>query len=256
VGSLLNDPGYSLIFQLVVAGLGSFAGAWAALRYEEDRARRDEIAAAKTARGLAVDIANVFLTLKKQHIRDLQWKYATTAYEFEIVSKGAKQGLLPDVSVVTFRADLRNLNEARTQIDTLVGVLTNRVTGVKPLLVVAPLHRCIGQFDDALRRRNELVKEYRALIWAADKNALYFGLPNLEGQDERWSQTVLGLAEYCDDCIYFAVLLDELLVEHLYSLGEPTRMTNFEKIKDFLPDPNEYPDYEEQYRPKYREIVM
>ncbi len=238
---------------------GALAGALAAhgiaSRAEKRKQVREQIAGVNSAIALANTISNAFVAMKGQHVIGMAaiYKRDFDAYIAVLVNPPA----VP--TQYNFIGDFRVLQMPVTPIDELRRVLLERVQSCGAAISISVvLHQCINSLAQILALRDETFGILRAMN-DADRVRAYFGLKTSNGNiDERNPNQVSAIIRYVEDGIYFPILLVEVLIAHgerlrtAYGRGAPTiSKITYKRVANagLLPDPAEYPDFEEVYRP-------
>ncbi|MES2291786.1 MAG: hypothetical protein V4527_00625 [Pseudomonadota bacterium] len=238
---------------------GAFGGAWAAhaiaVRTERHNRLRQEIAGVNAAIALSNTISNVFITIKKHHVRDMMplYKRGFDAFIAVLMNPPDKPRLFEFIN------DFRELDVPYTAIVELRETLLNRVPSSGGALSIAiALQQCIESFENLLENRNRTIDRLRAMN-EEDRVCAYFGVRNPRGHiDERYADQMTGLLSMVDSGIYFPMLLCEVLTAHGNKVaqqlgrGAPkvAKISYAPFEEGLLPDPAEFPDYEDSFRPK------
>lgn len=210
------------IFGTFVAG---FAGAWAAqavvIRREDSRALISEIRATNSAVILAVTVANKYLALKEQHIKEVVLRHQADQQAYKEFMKPMPA---PGPRVFQIQFDLRTLEPPVAPIDALAHLCFNSMTlPPRPLAAIADLQTAIAALSAALRERVKLIEEHRNRVpprTSTETTEWYLGLPNAAGHiDQRFQGVTTAIGLYCDDCIFFARLLSDDLAKEGKRLG-------------------------------------
>ncbi|MDT2022814.1 hypothetical protein [Methylocella sp. CPCC 101449] len=229
--------------------IAAFAGTWGAQLLAERTANRrlmlSEMRGVNAALGLAFNITNTYIVLKKQYVNPL-----VEAYESQNVARKAH----PKGEPFHYRLDLLNLTPPFSPIDELRQILGEKITpDGKALVLLTPLVQSIQGVADTLTRRDAWIAEIKKLPDSSDKlkAAMFFGLPQEGGLiDDRYPTFVKGLKDQTDDCIAFSILLAEALLKYgerlamLYGEGAPKiSKAHYGKAKSLLPDMTLYQDW-------------
>jgi hypothetical protein len=238
--------------------IAAFAGTWGAQLLAERTARRKErlieIRGTNVAIGLAFNIANTYITTKKQIIKDL-----VTQFERQCADRQAHQisvtsrTVPPDVPFV-YQIQLRTIAVPFSPIEELQQILRDRISpDGKALILLTPLIQSIHGFADTVAQRNVWIEEFKRLPVDDDthKAHLYFGTPYAPGRtDDRYPNFIKAIGMQTDDCIAFSILITESLKRYgdrltaLYGQGAPTIASpKFGKAGDLLPNMAHYSEW-------------
>ena len=257
IARILWSIANSMVFMAVTGSLvAAFAATWAARNLANWHAERKhllaEIRGTKAAIGLALNIANTYLTAKKQYVRDLVARYERQCEEREAYLAGLAEGRIDATVPFQYHIELRTILAPFTLIDSLKQVLTERISpDSQALILLAPLAQSIRDLTDALTQYNGWIEEFKRLPAEADhqRACLYFGTPIAPGCiDDRYPNFMKAIRTQTDDCIAYAMLIaDSLkrygdrLVDQL-GLGAPEiSVPDFAMADDLLPDMRNFP---------------
>ncbi len=237
---------------------GALAGAYGAHRIALTKERKKQltnaIEATNAAIGLSNTIANVYLAVKRQHITGLMERYTQQFQELGRVEYEALHGGTP--SVFTVLAEFRTLTIPDSPIHALEELVAQRIgPSVHAGSVVQFLKTALEGFKASLIRRQEIIR-YLSKLSEQEKALRYFGLKYEGNIDENYPDVMMALSAQCDDCIYFSMLLGELLVKHGDQLPDMMKRKRPRVVRlvydnvpaQLLPDRSEYIDFERQYR--------
>lgn len=254
IWDFLNNSQFvrTILSSLAGAGIGAFTAQWIVARNKEIDERLKEVRAAHAAATLAFTaITDVFISVKKQHVKPTFDKYEKQRAEFIERVKNRK----PD-EVIDFHADMQTLDIVRVPIEALQRLLFDRVNSpTRAISLMGVVDRTVHGLNNYIRARNDLCDEFR-------KNgvhpAIYYGLTTPNGADERYSSTLKAIQTYTDDLIYFGMMLGNDLMK--YANAEKAKLpkrqrklapiivsANFDKGADMLPNPANYPDWETMF---------
>jgi hypothetical protein len=235
---------------------GAFAAHYVATRSEERKRLRNEIAGVNASVALANVITNVFVSMKRQHIRGMAeiYKRGFERYIAVLTNPPNKP------TVFEFISDFRELDVPFTPIAELRQNLLDRVLTYGPgLSVTMVLQQSIASFANLIEARHRSIARMKSIGDDQERARIYFGVRTSDGHiDERFADQITGLQVMTDNCIYFSMLLCEILSAH----GEKIKKQlgrgapNISKItygpfeEGLLPDPRDFPDFEKQFRPK------
>jgi hypothetical protein len=240
---------------------GALAGAWTAhyiaLRSEERKRLRHEIAGVNASIALANAVTNAFISFKRQNMRGMLERYKLSFDAFLAILATR----LAHPTVFEYFVGFRELNVPFTPIAELRETLLDRVPSSGQALSIAiVLQQCITQFTGLIEARHRAIERLKPMN-DADKASAYFGLRNNEGHiDERYADQMTGLAAMTDNGIYFPMLLCEILTRHGEKLCEELgpKAPKVSKIEygpfepSLLPDPADFSDFEKHFRPKQK----
>jgi hypothetical protein len=195
----------------ISAALGAFGGAWATSRRETKRAIVAELNSVNAARMLSFAICNTFLSMKKQHIRNLKAEYDAERSAFLRAQVSARHGAAQGHPVtIEFRANFRTLSPPRLPLATLERQIFDKtpITG-RGLAAASQLVSVVDALEKAIEYRNSIAREaFESRMPPGQKAMMYFGLKDASGvSDERIKTNIDGLSNYTDDCIWFSKLL-------------------------------------------------
>lgn len=223
VWSLASSTTFVAILSTFIA---AFAGTWGAQAIAERGVQRkqllDEIRGINMALGLAFNIANTFLVVKKEQILPLCTKYKQQRRE-----KAEHDEARSAARIDPFRyaPDLRTLSAPFTPIQELTRVLLDRVGTCRAQILLAPLFQNIDGLAYAMDSRNSWISEFRLLLERPDnrKSDWYFGVRSTDGMlDTRYPSMIEALEAETDGCIGFALELSKSLREY----GEKLKKKN------------------------------
>lgn len=213
----------SAIFIAVIATLvAAFAATSVAQGLANWQARRKdllaEIRGIKAAIGLAFNIADTYLTTKKQYVRDIVARYEGRCQEREAYLCGVAEGRIAPSVPFQYSIELRTILMPFSPIDHLQQVLTERISpDSQALNLLAPLAQSIRGLADALAQYNAWIDEFKRLPVDADhqRSCLYFGTPISPGCiDDRYPNILKAISEQTDDCIAYAMLITDSLKQY------------------------------------------
>lgn len=250
--TVLSSPLSIAIFSTAIA---AFAGTWGAQLLAERTARRkeilQEIRGVNAALSFAVNIANTYITTKKQHTKKLVADYNQQCTDREAYYKRVNASVIPANTPFPLKLTLQTILPPYSPIAELQKTLLDRINQSGfALLLLTPLTQSIEGFADTAKQRNAWTEEVKNMIENNDarKESLYFGIPYATGCiDDRYPKLMKAIEYYNDDCIGFSVMLVNVLKEHgekmaaeygknAPKIGNP----NFEMAGDLIPDLKEY----------------
>jgi hypothetical protein len=254
----------------VVGAAASFAGAWGAqvaiLRRDQRRELLASLRAVNEALALSFAISNNFLSLKNQHLMGLLERFRETEKNVQAHLKKvleAKPG--EKFEPVECSMELQTLPISKVPIDRLEAVVFEKLSvDSKSLNLTIEINKSIDALNTTLSVRNDLIKKWMDegdAVGNQERTFRYLGIHTQNGADETYKQTLFAIEKYCDDCIYFTMLLAKALNEH----GNKVRRNRYrifrplpkiakadyssERAKRLLPDPKEYEDWESGFVP-------
>jgi hypothetical protein len=249
----------SAIFIAVVSTfLAAFAGTWGAQLLAERVARRKELIAeirgTNAAIGLAFNIANTYITTKKQLVRDLVTQFERQSAEWQAHCSGIGTGTIPPLTPFIHRIELKPFSTPFSPVEELQTTLRDRISpDGKALILLTPLAQSIHGFAYTVEQRNEWIKEYMRLPPGDDayRANLYFGTPYAPRRtDDRYPNFIKALGGQTDDCIAFSILIAESLKRYgnrlaaQYGRGAPKiSEPDFGRAGDLLPDMRRYSNW-------------
>jgi len=199
---------------VVAGGFGAFFGALGAQliisRSHGRQAAAAELNSVATAQTLCFSICNVFLALKRQHVRPMAQRYDEVRAAHKTFLETARQG---QPRVFEFQADLQTLSPIKTPHILLENIFLERV-GVRgrALAAAIQLFGAIDGLEKSMLYRNQLIAELREMrpLSPEELAAFYLGLRIHEGiVDERFRMSVEAIARQTDDCIFFSRIVAE-----------------------------------------------
>jgi hypothetical protein len=241
---------------------GAFAGAYAAQRIIERSKQKEElikeIRNANAAATMSFMIANTFLTIKKQHVKQLYESFERDrAAVLEFKKRKRKPG-----EQFEFRTDFEFLAPVTVSIVPLQTLVFERISAPgRPLGLASILRQTIDSVNGSLELRNNLIQAFNEKNLPHDQLApAYFGLPTERGVDQVYASTLRAINTYTDDCIHFSKLLTEDLIayantvkarfEKNYRESAPGVVAiGFTKpeYEELLPNPEPYRDWESMF---------
>lgn len=201
---------------------GAFAGAYAAQRIAAKSKVRDELIKEirNTNAGLilALTITNLALAIKRQHVQNLKNSYDDDVRNANAHLLGVRNGTIDPKAPLILSMNFISLQGISPPIESLREIVLAKLsTHGRALAAVTALADGITNLNDALRRRNDLIADYKAkkLPEGAGIHELYLGLQYDEGHvNSEYGNTVQGIYLYVNDVIFFGMKLCEDLREH------------------------------------------
>lgn len=242
--NLLNS---SFSTALAGAAAGAYGAQIAAERDNVRRAKLEEIRATNAAISIAVSIANAFIALKAQHVKNLKESYDASFAKFHADrSAGAH--------VIELRFDLQALPITRVPIETLQDLLFHNLSVPgNTILLGVTIGNCVDGLADTIRARHDLISLFKkGQMSERQKAALYFGLRTDAGTDTSYQDAIKGIDALTDDCILFSVGLSKVLQAHGENLAKQfgkrapkINKSDFSnpKKEGLLPSAELYPDW-------------
>lgn len=203
-----------------VAGIAAFAGAVGAqviISLAQTRqAVVAELNSVRAALMLSFSICNVFMGLKRQHLRPLRNRFTQARQEHEQVVQALAAG--HQVPALEIQADLQTISPVMVPASLLERYVFEKMTiQGRGLATAVQLVSAIDGLARAIAYRNDLVADFHATapmtpLMLAER---YLGLRTADGViDDRLPGNVEALFQQADDCIFFAKLLADDLLEH------------------------------------------
>jgi hypothetical protein len=238
--------------------IAAFAGTWGAQLLAERTARRKErlieIRGTNVAIGLAFNIANTYITTKKQLIKDLVAQFERQCADRQAHQISVTSGTVPPNVPFVYQIQLRTIAVPFSPIEELQQILRDRISpDGRALILLTPLIQSIHGFADTVAQRNVWIEEFKRMPVDDDthKAHLYFGTPYALGRtDDRYPNFIKAIGMQTDDCIAFSILITESLKRYgdrltaLYGQGAPTiAAPEFGKAGDLLPNMAHYSEW-------------
>jgi len=121
-------------------------------------------------------------------------------------------------------------------------------------IIAVQSRQCAESFSAALASRNALCEEVKSLN-TPQRISIYLGLTGPSGGDLRYPALIDAIEHYVDDCIYFPMLLQEMLKHYVDSIRfkmlwrAPRALTfDYSKAAPWMPNRSAYDDFEIQFR--------
>lgn len=207
---------FSSVF--IVSAVGAFGGAYGAQVIAERTKYREqlmkEIRDTNAAIGIAFNICNSLLSIKRQHIKDLKRLFDESLAAFRQHMQARQAGSVAPDAVIEIAFDLQTLSLPPLGVDMLQGHVLGRlsVTG-RPINLTITLNQTVHDLSKSLEKRNDLIEGYKA--GKPELNpALYFGLPQQGKTNADYPTTVAAIHSQTDDAIFFSLLLCKDLEKH------------------------------------------
>jgi hypothetical protein len=211
----------NFVTALAGAGLGAWAGAYAAQRIADQQKNEEalitEIRSANAANRLSYAICNHFIAIKKQHVKTMLETFNAKKVEFEEVQKQQGPGRQFELT-----ADFETLPQLVLPIVPLQELVYDKLSLTGRAILLAPtLAQVIDSTNEFLRVRTLLIEEFRKVPnkTSAEIIRFYFGLRDAVGNvDRRYESALRGLADHIDQGIFFSKALAEDLRDHVIVL--------------------------------------
>jgi hypothetical protein len=156
--------------------------------------------------------ANLFLSLKEQHVRRMKQAYDAKRAEFE-------QRLI-DHRPFELPADFEGLAPVSAPVEQLQATVFDKLSSRagRPVVLAPMLAQVVKTTNDIITERNRLIEEFRTNRRPGDNEQLlsfYFGMRDAHGNiDNRFGTAIDSLYRHTDDCIAFAHILIKDLGAH------------------------------------------
>jgi hypothetical protein len=255
----LTDLEWELMLNAVTAGLASFAGAYGAWkissRAEQRRRIGDEIILANAAMSLCVSLANNVLALKSQNVERLAEDYHERFLRYSAVVERVTRGL--PFQMLEMGANLQHTSMPFLPLEDLREAVRRVLHCRAGQPLFAQISLSVRGLAEVTERRNRVADAILdARVGDPEREARYFGIFGVAICDESYPDAMTGLVARVDDCIYFPLLLADVLSRHATSLnrdfgpGAPKAATFeiTEGFQQFVPPASEYPSFEKQFR--------
>ena len=211
----------------VSAGAGAFGGALGAQMISEKTRRKEdlqkEIRNTNTAIMVAFGISNSYLMLKDKNVNPLKENFEKQKLELEEFERSRK-ALNGENAVFEFQADFQIITPLSIRTDKLETLTFEKISlNGRPLALVDALTNTIHALDIFILKRNQLIEIYRAQGHIPGKVLLgfYFGRPDDHGHiDTNYPDSMEGIYDLTDDCVFFSNLLCDDLITHGKKLAE------------------------------------
>ncbi|PSJ58262.1 hypothetical protein C7I85_20635 [Mesorhizobium soli] len=195
----------NLIGVAISSAFAAYFGAWGAqkliLRAQEVSEIRATSNLISSSQIFGYTILNAALIFKKQHGVELKEKYE------QDLRSGSNIG---GANIVHLRMDLRTLPLPRFPLNQAETLFFEKVQlSGRAAAAAATVLQSIELLREAVELRNSLIEEIRhSSLSEPEKIAIYLALPTPKGHDERYKNVVDAISSYCDDVIFFALILD------------------------------------------------
>ena len=214
---------------------GAFAGAYAAQKIAENSKVRDELISeirfTNNGLVLALTISNLAIAIKKQHVSKLKASYDADVARAKAHMARVRSGTIGHNSPLTLSMDFITLQEIAPPIAALHDIVLGKIaTSAKAIATVTALADGITNLNAALRRRNDLITDYKAKKFpdGARIQDLYLGLEYGDAKvNNEYGNTLHGIHSYMDDVIFFGMTLCEELQRH----GQRVMSNNKKNLK-------------------------
>ena len=233
--------------------LGAGAGALAAYLLARKAKRFDdnvqEVRYCNEGLIAAWNLCNSAMVLRKQHVKALKDNFDSSARQAEAHRHAVKNGAIPAGQPYVFIADYRKLPPFFASSANLQRACDNITLGGKSLMMANSLMQSIEQLNLQISEHNITLQNFEATSEIDDdqKVARHFGLLFGGKIDTRYRDTVKGIAESTDDCIWFAArLADAFTVRGKEVKGKNKRMPKVQGVtfpEGSIPDDSNYADF-------------
>lgn len=217
----LANLGNSSFFTTVFGALaGAFAGAWAAQRIAERGKLREELQRElrniNAGITLAFTTANLVLSLKKQHVKELKKSYDSDCERHKAFVQDFALGHVTGAFEIA--PNLLSFQELSPPIATLQEIVLGRLsTAGRAIADVSAIADAFGGLNFSITKRNELIERIKEekLPEGARAEHFYLGISYAAGKtNDEYGSFVGAMASYTDDAIYFSIKLCEDLRVH------------------------------------------
>jgi len=246
--------GWPLIIGTATAVVSAFAGTWGAQALAERSAKRQrwtsEVRNVNLAIASAADLANFFISAKKQHIFELAKNY--------FASVGARNGPRRLGEPAPTWLDLNVLSKIQVgPLDRLRHIMMEKISpSVNSTRLLNVLDQSVQGLIEAVDQRNNWISG--VATWPEDEHknprmgAKYFGEQYLnEGRDQRYCGYVAGIRDFTDDSIAFSILLcrslekyGQLLKEEFGGNSPDIARVKFDRGVEYIPTLSDYSGWE------------
>ena len=249
-------------FALTIFGtiFAAFAGAYDAHWIIERNNRRKEwereLRITNAAIMVSFEICNSFLSLKKQHVKDLgvQYKHVKNSYvEFQ---NDRRNGQISPDKTFGFSADLGSMNPMTMPDEILIKQVFEQIyADARVYHLTNTLIRTVESINQSIIQRNELIDTWKKSPETLGNNItrFYLGLPDAHGHvDRSYPNSIEAICSLTEDCIFFSQLLCTDLVDHgerlqkrLGKRAPELNRPHFSKAieEGLMPGPENYEDF-------------
>lgn len=234
----------------VSSALAAFFGALGAQRIISKGMIAEKISANLNLNNSAIQtcytILNNAITFKKQHVVELKSRYE----EAQNAAKMAKAG-----DVVRLLMDFRSLPLPRfpTNFAEQLFFQEMRLSG-RAAAAAGTLLQSLDLLADSVRRREDLLNEVRTSdMTERERISLFLGIDLGQGRDARYQDLVHAISLYCDDVIFFSLILEHDLAQALpvkksrwrrsVITSSSSRIKWRDGISQYMPNAAEYADW-------------
>lgn len=244
---------------------GAGLGAWGAHYIAESAARRkqviEEIRGANASNILAFTIFSICASLKEQHVRKLKQTFDQRRNQVLEHVEARRTGQVAKDAVLQIDTDFEHLTAPAVPIDPVKQLVFEKLSITRrPIILVAMLTQTLDALTSAIQMRNSVIEECKSGQVAKELIVqTCYGLPLPGGGlDARYSTSVDGIAQYTDDCIFFAQLLSQDLEQYAKELAATlgkkapaVDAIDFSKARDkgLIPDAKLYKDWVDMWKP-------
>lgn len=243
---------------------GAFAGAYGAQRIAERSKTKELLLAEIRNTNAAIMVASVvfsfFYGLKKQHVKSLKDTFDQQIRAFNDSIILSQQGTLSKDKGFEFMADFQSLPPVLTPTTALQTLVFEKISlNGRPLSLAVTLTQVAHSVDELIQKRNHLIESYKVDSSMSQEKMLqkYFGRPDRNGNtDSSYPDSISGIYDHTNDCIFFSKLLyqdlndhgEELRKKYTKTFGKDAPKINkidFSEVEkeDFLPDIKNYQNW-------------
>ncbi len=249
-----------------IAAVGSFFGAVGGYVMVMITNRRAEVISkirhTKTAIGITHDLFNIFLSLKKQHVKSMCELYESKKKEFV----DAKSGKLSGIQEITIPFDNKTISFPFVDFELLNSKLLEKPElPLRALVIATTLIRVIHELKNQVNFRHGVLAEVNQLAMKYDLNdhglaCLYYGirLDRAGGsiQYDTYCNVMKAINDFCDDAIWFSKELTAELIKvgketagKIYFGRPKIGLVDYSDIDpSLLPKDENYKDWREKFK--------
>ena len=264
LGSVWSFLSSQVALTLTGTFFAAFAGAYGAHTITERNKRREEwqreLRIANAAITVSFEICNSFLSLKKQHVKDLGFQYNRDKNSLVEFHNRRKDGQISPDTVFEFKANFKPVNPVTMPDEILVKQIFGQISsGARAYTLANTLIRTIDSLNQSIVRRNELIDTWKKSPETLGNNLarFYFGFPDPHGPvDHRYPDLIKAICSLTDDCIFFSQLLcadladnGERLKTLLGKRAPNVKRPDFSKAvgEGLMPGPENYENWTEMF---------
>ena len=246
-------------FSTAVVGVAaSFAGAWGAqiAIFRRDQ-RREIVATLKSvneAQALCSTIGNTLMAMKRQHLLAMVEKFR--ALELEYASLQTRSSAAGQPEILNFAPNLMTLPIVKVPVERLEKTVFERLDiRMEALAATVELGKAFDLLNTSLIGRNDILAKWADGPKVRDDEVMYryLGIHRPDRADTRYKDFLFAIEKYCEDCIYFDMMVSEAICEYGQKLRRKYRhhifwrlpkvsVPDFSKAKELglIPDKKEY----------------